>query len=97
MLHVGLLALSLIFLPIFASSDWKPQGDEQPIARILLLLLATNRPALLLLSTDDAAPAGVVLAPLPQPRALSPVRALQTWLRCSRWWVSAGSSSRRST
>jgi len=46
-----LLALSLIFLPIFASSDWKPQGDEQPIARILLLLLATIGLPYFLLST----------------------------------------------
>jgi hypothetical protein len=42
LLHMVLLALSLAFLPILASSGWKPQGDEQqPIARILLLLLAT--------------------------------------------------------
>jgi hypothetical protein len=42
MLHVGLLVASLAFLPILASTGWKPQGDEaQPIARILLLLLAT--------------------------------------------------------
>jgi hypothetical protein len=41
LLHVGLLAVSLAFLPILASSGWKPQGSEQPIARILLLLLVT--------------------------------------------------------
>jgi hypothetical protein len=41
LLHVALLALSLAFLPILASSGWKPQGGEQPIARILLLLGAT--------------------------------------------------------
>jgi hypothetical protein len=41
LLHVVLLALSLAFLPILASSGWKPQGDEAPIARILLLLAAT--------------------------------------------------------
>ncbi len=51
LLHVGLLALSLAFLPILASSDWKPQGDEQPIARILLLLLATIGLPYFLLST----------------------------------------------
>jgi hypothetical protein len=39
--HVGLLALSLAFLPILASSGWKPQGSEEPVARILLLLVAT--------------------------------------------------------
>jgi len=51
LLHVGLLALSLAFLPILASSDWKPHGDEQPVARILLLLLATIGLPYFLLST----------------------------------------------
>jgi len=51
LLHVGLLALSLAFLPILASSGWKPQGEEQPIARILLLLLATIGLPYFLLST----------------------------------------------
>jgi hypothetical protein len=50
-LHVGLLALSLACLPIIASSGWKPQGDEQPIGRILLLLLATIGLPYFLLST----------------------------------------------
>jgi MFS family permease len=51
-LHVGLLALSLAFLPILASSAWKPQGDEEPVLRILLLLLATiGLPYFLLSST----------------------------------------------
>src|SRR5882757_10554374 len=35
LLHIGLLVVSLAFLPILASSGWKPQGEEQPIARIL--------------------------------------------------------------
>jgi hypothetical protein len=52
LLHVALLALSLLFLPILASSGWKPQGDEEPIARILLLLCATiGLPYFLLSST----------------------------------------------
>jgi len=51
MLHVALLVLSLLSLPILASSGWKPQGDEQPIARILLLLLATIGLPYFLLST----------------------------------------------
>jgi MFS family permease len=51
MLHVALLALSLLCLPILASSAWKPQGDEQPIARILLLLAATIGLPYFLLST----------------------------------------------
>lgn len=51
MLHVGLLALSLASLPILASSGWKPQGNEEPIARILLLLAATIGLPYFLLST----------------------------------------------
>ena len=39
LLHAALLAASLLFLPILASSGWKPQGDEEPIGRILLLLV----------------------------------------------------------
>src|SRR5204863_9997521 len=49
--HVVLLAGSLPFLPILASSGWKPQGNEQPIARILLLLAATIGLPYFLLST----------------------------------------------
>jgi SAM-dependent methyltransferase len=51
LLHVGLLALSLLSLPILASSGWKPQGDEQPILHILLLLGATIGLPYFLLST----------------------------------------------
>jgi hypothetical protein len=52
MLHAVLLGSSLLFLPILASSGWKPHGDEEPIARILLLLLATiGLPYFLLSST----------------------------------------------
>jgi hypothetical protein len=51
LLHMALLALSLACLPIIASSGWKPQGDEQPIARILLLLVATIGLPYFLLST----------------------------------------------
>ncbi len=51
LLHVGLLAASLAFLPILASSGWKPQGEEQPIVRILLLLLVTIGLPYFLLST----------------------------------------------
>jgi hypothetical protein len=40
-LHVALLVISLATLPILAAEGWKPQGDEEPIARILLLLAAT--------------------------------------------------------
>jgi hypothetical protein len=51
LLHVALLAVSLAFLPILASSGWKPRGDEQPIVRILLLLTATIGLPYFLLST----------------------------------------------
>ncbi len=50
-LHGLLLAASLACLPILASSGWKPQGDEQPIVRILLLLCATIGLPYFLLST----------------------------------------------
>jgi hypothetical protein len=51
MLHVVLLAASLLCLPILASSGWKPHGDEQPVMRILLLLGATIGLPYFLLST----------------------------------------------
>ncbi|HXJ07939.1 MAG TPA: hypothetical protein VNH12_00400, partial [Burkholderiales bacterium] len=51
LLHVALLAASLLCLPILASSAWKPQGNEEPIGRILLLLLATIGLPYFLLST----------------------------------------------
>ena len=51
LLHVTLLAISLTFVPILASSGWKPRGDEEPISRILLLLVATIGLPYFLLST----------------------------------------------
>ena len=51
LLHVGLLAASLACLPIIASSGWKPQGEEEPISRILLLLVVTIGLPYFLLST----------------------------------------------
>jgi hypothetical protein len=50
-LHVALLAVSLVCLPIIASSSWKPQGNEEPVLRILLLLGATIGLPYFLLST----------------------------------------------
>src|SRR4029434_2272998 len=41
LLHITLLVLSLATLPILASTDWKPRGDEEPIFRILMLLAVT--------------------------------------------------------
>jgi hypothetical protein len=40
-LHVLLLAVSVVSLPIVASTGWKPAGDEDPTWRILGLLAAT--------------------------------------------------------
>jgi len=50
-LHVALLLVSLATLPILAGDGWKPQGDEAPILRILLLLTATIGLPYFLLST----------------------------------------------
>ncbi len=51
LLHVGLLVVSLACVPILAASGWKPQGDEEPVGRILLLLLVTIGLPYFLLST----------------------------------------------
>ena len=51
-LHLALLACSLLTLPIIATEAWKPQGNEEPIVRILLLLTVTiGLPYFLLSST----------------------------------------------
>lgn len=51
MLHITLLFASCLVLPIIASPDWKPQGNEDPGLRIVLLLGATVGLPYLLLST----------------------------------------------
>ena len=51
LLHVASLIVSLACLPIIASSGWKPMGDEEPISRILVLLVATIGLPYFLLST----------------------------------------------
>ncbi len=50
-LHGGLVLLSLVFLPVTPSPDWKPTGGELPIVRILGLLLFTIGLPYFLLST----------------------------------------------
>jgi hypothetical protein len=50
-IHVALLACSLVFLPIVASAHWKPTGSEDPTLLILGLLLATIGLPYFLLST----------------------------------------------
>jgi len=52
-LHLGLLALSLISLPIVAADRWKPAGGEEPSWRILGLLGATIGLPYFLLSTTS--------------------------------------------
>jgi len=52
-IHIGLLAASLAFLPMAPGAGWKPQGDDNPMVRILLLLFATvGLPYFLLSSTS---------------------------------------------
>src|SRR6185437_7929409 len=50
--HVGLLVISLGFLPIVPATHWKPLGGENPLPLILGLLSTTiGLPFLLLSST----------------------------------------------
>ena len=50
-LHVGLLAVSLVALPIYPGNSWKPAGGADPTVSILLLLAATVGLPYFLLST----------------------------------------------
>ncbi len=50
-IHIVLLVLSLMVLPILASSEWKPIGSEDPLWRILGLLLVTIGLPYFMLST----------------------------------------------
>jgi len=52
-LHFGLLALSLISLPIVAGDRWKPAGGEEPSWQILALLGTTIGLPYFLLSTTS--------------------------------------------
>ncbi len=40
-LHIGLLLAALVMLPIMPDTDWKPQGGEESVLRIVLLLAVT--------------------------------------------------------
>jgi hypothetical protein len=51
MLHIGLLAASLLVLPVVPAAAWKPTGHEDPILRILGLLAVTIGIPFFLLST----------------------------------------------
>ncbi len=52
-IHIGLLVASLAFLPVLPGEYWKPAGDENPVALILLLLFATVGLPYFLLSTTS--------------------------------------------
>ena len=51
LLHLALLAASLLALPILPSAAWRPSGNDQPALRILVLLAVTVGVPYLLLST----------------------------------------------
>jgi len=53
MLHIALLAGSLLLLPIIPDTAWKPDGDENPSGRILGLLAVTIGLPYMLLSTTS--------------------------------------------
>jgi SAM-dependent methyltransferase len=50
-IHIVLLLVSLVSLPIVAGTGWKPAGDEDPLWRILGLLVATIGLPYFMLST----------------------------------------------
>ena len=53
LIHTALLAAAVAMLPISPSEAWKPQGDDEPISHILLLLAASvGLPYLLVASTS---------------------------------------------
>jgi SAM-dependent methyltransferase len=41
LLHTALLTVAALTMPILVGEGWRPQGSEEPISRILLLLTAT--------------------------------------------------------
>jgi SAM-dependent methyltransferase len=50
-LHIALLAVSVLLMPIVANAAWKPQGNQDPTVAILGLLVTTIGLPYLLLST----------------------------------------------
>lgn len=52
-IHAGLLAVSLVFLPIIPAEHWKPQGGEDPLLLILGLLTTTIGLPFVLLSATS--------------------------------------------
>ena len=41
LLHTALLSVAALTMPILVGEGWRPQGSEEPISRILMLLTAT--------------------------------------------------------
>lgn len=52
-LHIVLVVIAIVLLPIIPDVSWKPQGDEQPSLRILLLMTATIGLPYFLLATTS--------------------------------------------
>ncbi len=52
LLHLSLVVCSLVFLPITPEDTWKPDGNENPMLAIVLLLLVTIGAPFLLVSAS---------------------------------------------
>src|SRR5258708_34806325 len=53
LLHIGLLAVSVLALPVIPSASWKPMGNEDPSWRILgLLAMTLGLPYMLISATS---------------------------------------------
>jgi len=52
LLHLSLVVCSLVFLPITPGDTWKPDGNENPMLTIVLLLLVTIGAPFLLVSAS---------------------------------------------
>ena len=53
LLHIGLIAITIALLPIIPDVAWKPNGEDAPSVRILLLLAATIGLPYFLISTTS--------------------------------------------
>src|SRR5262249_14323510 len=81
LIHIVLLAAALAVLPIAPGESWKPAGDEEPISRILLLLVATvGLPYFLLAATSPLLQAWFVRARGADPYRLFAVSNLASLL-----------------
>ena len=53
LLHIGLIVIAIALLPIIPDAAWKPNGEEEPGLRILLLLATTIGLPYFLISTTS--------------------------------------------